>query len=290
MEFEGYTTLSRLGQGAATVIYKVRCNRTKKVYALKQIKRDNDTNGRVFEQVENEYRISQQVNHRNVRKTVELRRVRKLFRTIELQLIMEYLNGKTLEVAHRSDVFHLVGIFYRVARGLRAIHEAGYVHADIKPNNIMLCGGSKVKIMDLGQGCPIAAVKQRIQGTPDFIAPEQVLKMPLDDRTDVFNLGATMYWCLTGKFFPTRLQSKRTETTVNLGGVSEARSPQELNVQVPSLLSNLVMDCCRNSPSSRPESMLEIKTKLKACAELLKRQRKQALSKGSQASEIDTEP
>ena len=64
------------------------------------------------------------------------------------------------------------------------------------------------KIIDLGQSCPIGTTKSRIQGTPDYIAPEQVKRRTLGPRTDVFNLGATMYWALTGKNVPTLIPKK----------------------------------------------------------------------------------
>ena len=60
-----------------------------------------------------------------------------------------------------------------------------------------------LKIIDLGQSCKLGAIKSRIQGTPDYIAPEQVLRKHISHRTDIFNLGATMYWALTGKNVPT---------------------------------------------------------------------------------------
>jgi serine/threonine-protein kinase len=117
----------------------------------------------------------------------------------------------------------------------------------------------------------MASVKKRIQGTPDFIAPEQVLKMPLDARTDVFNLGATMYWCLTGKPYPTRLQSQRAGMALNIDSAKEVDTPQECNPQVPGVLSSLVMDCCRNNPGSRPLDMNAVIKKLHTAEHMLQR-------------------
>src|SRR5205085_12491791 len=59
------------------------------------------------------------------------------------------------------------------------------------------------RVIDLGQSCPIGTVKQRIQGTPDYIAPEQVRRKPLTAQTDMFNFGASLYWCVTDRHIPT---------------------------------------------------------------------------------------
>ena len=80
----------------------------------------------------------------------------------------------------------VVRIFQAVASAMGHMHSMGFIHADMKPNNIIV--GSKngaVKVIDFGQSCSIGTRKARIQGTPDFIAPEQVKLRPLDARTDV---------------------------------------------------------------------------------------------------------
>ncbi len=248
----GYTAVSILGKGAGSIIHKVRHDRTGKIFALKQVKKKDDPEGRFFEQIQSEYKVGRSVSHPNVRQIYELRRVHRLLRVVELHLRMEYLEGQTLDRAGIADLTVLVGVFADVGRALRAMHQAGFVHADIKPNNVMICNTHNVKIFDLGQSCRSGSVKPRIQGTPDFIAPEQVMKLPLDERTDVFNLGTTMYWCLTGKPFPTRIKSSQRTGSFDIGSARHAETPQECNPEVPAVLSHLVMDCCRNSPANRP--------------------------------------
>ena len=247
-----YKKISVLGKGAGSTIYKVRNARTGKVYALKHVRRQDDPEGRFFEQIQTECRVGRAVCHPNVRAIHELHRLRKMLRIVELYLIMEYLDGKTLDRAGITDLLRLVSVFAAIGAGLRAMHQVGFVHADIKPNNVMICDGQKIKIFDLGQSCRRGSVKQRIQGTPDFIAPEQVMKLLVDERTDVFNLGTTMYWCLTRRAFPTRIKSQMRSGAIDIASARHALTPQEIDPEVPVVLSNLVMDCCRNSPGSRP--------------------------------------
>ena len=66
------------------------------------------------------------------------------------------------------------------------MHKRGFVHADIKPGNILVTERDEVKIIDLGQACATGTVKKRIQGTPGYMAPEQAHRQTITDKTDGF--------------------------------------------------------------------------------------------------------
>jgi serine/threonine-protein kinase len=150
-------------------------------------------------------------------------------------------------------------IFSQVAEGVAHMNRAGWVHADLKPNNILVDEDRTVKLIDLGQSCPVGTTKQRIQGTPDYIAPEQVKRQPLDARTDVFNFGATLYWVLAGKPISTALPKNGQ---VTLRSDTAIAPPDHLNPDVPPALSKLVMDCIEVLPNRRPSSMDEVISRL----------------------------
>jgi serine/threonine-protein kinase len=118
-----------------------------------------------------------------------------------------------------------------------------------------------IKIIDLGQSCRLGQIKKRIQGTPDYIAPEQVRREHLSHRTDIFNLGATMYWALTGKNVPT-LIPKKNEFGIAVDGSESVKSPHELYPKIPQSWSDLVMKCVNEKPAKRPSNMLEITSQL----------------------------
>ena len=119
-----------------------------------------------------------------------------------------------------------------------------------------------MKIIDFGQSCPIGHKKDRIQGTPDYIAPEQVRRLNLDQRTDVFNLGATMYWVLTGKTYPTELPA-HLRRSVEIVKSEKPLSPKEINDKFPLVLSQLIMDCCKSNPNDRPGDAKQVESRLK---------------------------
>lgn len=266
-----YDVLECLGEGARSIIYRVVDPTTQKIFALKHVVRSIQKDIRFVEQMETEFEISRQFNHPNLRRTYELKIQKKLMLKIaEAYLLMEYVEGKTLDVRPPRSVLDTIDTFIQVAQGMKAMHAMGYVHCDMKPNNVLRSDSGVVKIIDFGQSCPIGTVKERIQGTPDFIAPEQVNRKPVTIQTDVYNLGATIYWCLTSKHVPTVYTvTKKGENSFLLE--NRIDTPQQLNPKVPLPLSNLVMDCISVRPQKRPADMEQVITRLELARHTLQK-------------------
>lgn len=267
-----YDVLERLGEGARSTIYAVRDPDSGKVFALKHVVRAEQKDIRFIEQMETEFEISRQFTHPNLRKSYELK-INKtmLLKTAEAFLLMELVDGKPLDVRLPSNMIEIVDTFIQAAQGLKAMHAMGYAHCDIKPNNILRNDQGVVKIIDFGQSCKIGTVKERIQGTPDYIAPEQVSRRPISVQTDVFNLGATLYWALLGRHIPTLYTvNKKGENSFLLD--TRIDSPQDLNPRVPPALSNLVMECISTRPAKRPSDMDQVITRLELAKHILNKQ------------------
>jgi len=271
-EISGYEVLDTLGHGARSAIYAVR-DKKNQVYALKRVQRKVEADQRFIDQAIGEHKIARQFDHPALRKSIKLTRVGWPFKVTEVQVLMELVDGKTLEEHHPTRMTELCDIFKRVAEGLAVMHDMGYVHADIKPKNILLTGGNAIKIIDFGQSCPIGTVKERIQGTPDYIAPEQVRRREITPSTDIFNLGASMYWLLTDRYVPTVLPSKAKKDSSELDmpavglkvneqdmelSKRDCPPPVELNDHVPPALSSLIMECVQRRPSKRPSTIKEV--------------------------------
>ena len=255
--YDGYEVVKRLGIGAASVIFSVRDKKSGEIRALKHVMRQDDEDKRMIQQVENEHRIGGKIDHPYIRKVYDLEKRRSRLRTNEVFLLMEYCPGISLEQSPQRSLIDLMLIFRMIAEGINGMHQVGFLHCDIKPNNIIIAENGAIRIIDLGQSCRIGTVKTRIQGTPDYIAPEQIKRKPLSRATDVFNLGATMYWALAGKHIPT-LVPKKTIDRVELADTSNTgptRSPHEIRPMIPPGVSNLVMDCVRHQPKDRPADM-----------------------------------
>ncbi len=261
----GYTIIRRIGNGARSTIYLATDDEDGSTVALKRLIWEKPEDHRVFEQTENEYKVAQKIDHPYVRKCYKLRKIRSMFRVREMLLSMEHFDGKPLEETETLSLGDVLLVFRMVAAGLNAMHQQGFIHCDIKPNNILINKNGAIKIIDLGQSCPIGTVKSRIQGTPEYIAPEQVRRKTLGPKTDIFNLGATMYWALTGKNVPTLISKKSllaSKDGVGLNGATKCPAPHELRRQLPIGISKLVMDCIKQDPAERPASIGEVMSRL----------------------------
>jgi serine/threonine protein kinase len=250
----GYEVVSRLGEGAGSVLYVVCDPESGQLNALKHVVRKEDKDIRYLEQLENEFNVSKQFRHPGLRKAVDLKQKRRLMAgVVEAALVMELVDGTPLDDLPLQPMPKLLDIFTQVAQAIAGLHYVRYVHCDLKPSNVLICPDGKVKVIDFGQAAKFGTVKERVQGTPDFIAPEQVRCKAVDPTTDVFCLGATMYWALTGRRMPTLFTVHKSDRNV----VREQLfpSPRELNDQVPDPLSKLTMWCVKISRGARPADM-----------------------------------
>ncbi len=127
-------------------------------------------------------------------------------------LVMEYLHGEDLGQRARRGGGRLpprtlLEVLRQVARGLNALHRRGIVHRDLKPGNIFLAEGTgagmQVKLLDFGLSKILDAGRQltrdmTLLGTPNYCSPEQMLEHCVDHRADIFALGVTVFWALSG--------------------------------------------------------------------------------------------
>ncbi len=260
---EGFRVMAELGRGAASIIYLVQDPKSKQIWALKNVVRDSEKDQRFLDQALTEYEIGSKIRSPRIRRVEKcITKKTGLLTVGELFLVMEHVDGASVEREPPATFEDAVLVCEQVAQGLANMHTAGFVHADMKPNNIIVDNELNAKVIDLGQSCKIGTVKQRIQGTPDYIAPEQVHRRAITPKTDVYNLGAAMYWMLTRSFVPTALAKGDSL----LGSVEDhllerPKRSIDLNPRVPEMLDKLVMECVEVNPDQRP-SMEQVADRL----------------------------
>ncbi|MBO6739774.1 MAG: serine/threonine protein kinase [Phycisphaerales bacterium] len=265
---EGYRVISEIGRGAASVIYLVQDPKTKQIWALKHVVKKNPKEQRFLDQTETEYKIASQLDHDSIRKIPRIIKKGTLLKTNELYLVMELVDGVSLHEEQPEDLATLVDIFHQTASALAQMHDRGFVHADMKPHNVIvgvgLDGNYTAKLIDLGQSCKTGTIKKRIQGTPDYIAPEQVHRREITPKTDIYNFGATMYWVLTGKNIPTAMGHQKDSLVGSLDDslIEKATPVSEINPLVPDRLNDLIMQCVEVELEQRPVSMDVVSDKL----------------------------
>ena len=257
----GYTIVDVLGEGAASVIYRATDPTTRQNYALKHVIRKTEKDTRFIDQLEGEFEVASKVRHPALRRCYDLKFNKTLlWKVTDAGLVMELFEGDPLEFRLPDSVPAIVDVFITTAAALDSLHAMGYVHCDLKPNNILVSPHGEVKVIDLGQAVKVGTKKTRIQGTPDYIAPEQVKLAAVTIRTDVYNFGATMYWALTRRKLPTLFTAGKKDNSFVL--TDAIPTPRDINRGVPEPLSHLVMECVRTSPSKRPNDMAIIAKRL----------------------------
>ncbi len=256
-EIHGYRVIEPIGEGAASRLYVVSDPRSRRLHALKHVTSRGARDRRFLAQVEREFEVGSKVDHPAVRSARRLLRYREIVRTSELALILDFVDGVPLDSARFGDLRGLFECFATVAEGLRHLHELGFAHADLKPGNILVGTDGRGTIIDLGQACRLGERKSRIQGTPGFLAPEQVALGAIDERTDAFLLGATIYRYLTGRYASGEMVEDATP----------APPLRRLRRDLPSGADEIVHACLEAAPDRRPGDLAVVAERLRAVAE-----------------------
>ena len=267
-----FHVVGTLGTGAHSTILHVRREEDGKNYALKVVQIDGADEQKFLVQAEHEFEVAGMLDHPNLLKFFALEKVKDwLFRVRKAHLLLEYVNGKTLDTCPRLSMPRLVQVFKCVADGMVHMHRRGVCHGDLKPNNIMLSRGGDVKIIDFG----LARIKGegggRIQGTPEYMAPEQVKHSLINERTDIYNLGGAMYRLVSWRLPPSTVSEEDNHMPLDAKTWAHIYKPvEELQPNIPPALAELINRCLSFDAMKRPERMSEVQNVLdRLCDELV---------------------
>lgn len=254
-----YRVVNTLGNGAGSTILLI-SDKTAggKRYALKVVRKQDPEDEVYVQQAFTEFEAAKKLNHPAIAKVFDCRTKKAWFKVTGVELLLEYVDGKTLDEIEAPELSQLVLIFCQVASALTHMHRRGVYHGDLKPGNIMLAKNGQVKLIDFGTAWVRGQDKNRIQGTPNFIAPEQATEKVVDEKTDIYNLGATMYRMFTGRY--------AQQGMLKPGDDRKLVPPLKINPRIAPALSELIVATLSLDPSKRPAGMFEIRDQLSAIA------------------------
>ena len=252
-----YRIIQKIGEGGMGVVYKALDTKLDRPVALKflpsELTRDQVSKKRFIQ----EAKAAAALNHPNITVVYEIGEDKG--RTF---IAMEFIEGQTLKdkiEARPLAVGEALDIASRVAEGLGEAHKKGIIHRDIKPANIMLTRKGQAKIMDFGLaklawGADLTKPSM-IMGTVAYMSPEQAKGEDVDQRTDIWSLGATLYEMLTGKLpFGSRQGPSLIHAILN-------EKPGPLRLEYPAIsrpAQRLILKMLEKDPKNRHRSVDEI--------------------------------
>jgi serine/threonine-protein kinase len=261
--WDRYELLSFIGRGGMGDVWKARDPRLGRFVAIKFLRRDTPEIAHRFAR---EAQVQARIDHDNVCQVYEVGDV-----DGHAYIAMQYISGGSLkEISDLVSVRDKVEIMVDVADALHAAHQAGLIHRDVKPANILVersdDDGWRPFVVDFGIARDVDSrgdVTQSgmVLGTPAFAAPEQVRgeTRTLDRRTDVYSLGATLYWFLTDR---PPYDGGYPEV---LAGITdrEPQPPHRLNPEIPVDLETIVLKCLEKVPDRRYPTAREVSEDLR---------------------------
>lgn len=268
-----YRIDEHIGGGGMGEVYRAEHVMMKKTVAVKVLRSQVADRENVAERFRREAQAAANIDHSNVCDATDFGRTD----DGEFYLVMEYLEGETLEerLTRRGpmDGDRVAAIADEVAAALERAHDLGIVHRDLKPDNVMLVdrnGDEEVKVLDFG----ISRVQMAddmssltktgaIFGTPDYMAPEQAAGKTVDHRADLYALGAVMYELLAGRPVFEADQSIRT-MAAHLEEMPTPLDEIEETADVSPELADLVMGLLEKDPDDRPQTATDVRGRLAA--------------------------
>jgi serine/threonine-protein kinase len=258
-----YLVLERLGQGAMGEVFKARHRRLGRLAALKVIRSQRVADPRYRARFEREVQAAARLDHPHVAHAFDAGH-----HGDALFLAMEYIDGTDLQCLVAREGPLPVGRACEYARhaalGLQHAHDRGVLHRDVKPPNLLLASaGTVVKVLDFGlarlaDNTNRAALTARgaVLGTPDYLPPEQIRDpRRADERSDLYGLGCTLYFLLTGHPpFPRGSPLQRMLAHLR----EEPRPVDKARPGLPAGLTGLVSVLMAKRPRDRPQTAAEV--------------------------------
>jgi serine/threonine-protein kinase len=265
-----YHVLAELGRGGMGIVWKARDRKLDRLVAIKRLPREWTHDKVARERFMQEARAASAIDHQNICTIYDIGSNREG----QLYIVMAHYEGETLkERIEREDLetHEIVDIATQICDGLEAAHARGIVHRDIKASNIILCCDGIVKVLDFGLAKRVSATTDaetwlegldtpgRPLGTANYMAPERILEMPLDPRSDIFSLGVLMYEMATKR--RPFAGSSSAETVMNVLD-KEAEPLTLVSPSRPEWLERIVHTALAKDARDRYPSALDLRNRL----------------------------
>jgi hypothetical protein len=246
-----YELVSRIAIGGMGEVWKATDKVIGRTVAIKILKEEYFGDPGFRERFRAEARHAALVNHEGIANVFDYGEEEG-----KAYLVMEMVPGEALStILEREKVLppeRVLSIIWQTAQALHQAHQAGLVHRDIKPGNLLITPEGQVKITDFGisrvtDQVPLTATGQ-VMGTVQYLAPEQASGKPASPATDIYSLGIVAYEALSGR------RPFRGESQVSIAMAHIKEAPPELPGTIPEPVRKLVMSCIAKKAAGRPQN------------------------------------
>src|SRR5215212_9044706 len=254
---ERYRVVGLLGRGGMGEVYRAEDLTLGQPVALKFLPEALSAEGAMLARFHREVRVARQISHRNVCRVYDIGEAEG-----QQFLSMEYVRGEELSSVlkrfGRLPADKATEIARQLCAGLAAAHEAGVLHRDLKPSNVMIDEKGDVRVTDFG----LAGLLEEfgggaaLEGTPEYMSPEQLAGRELNERSDLYSLGLVLYELYTGRKAFTAgtlselLRLRKTE--------SMPERPSTIVRDLDPSVERVVERCLAPEPKERPTSALQV--------------------------------
>lgn len=271
-----YEVRDVLGRGASGVVYAGFDRQAGDEIALKVIHREHCHTRQIFARYKREAAILERIGGEHIVRFLGFLEHEGL-----LVIALEHVQGMSLEALLKEGPLAIetsVTIATQICRGLEHAHEAGVIHRDLKPGNVMVthdeAGRPTARILDFGlakvvlggHGTTGLTERDMIFGTPEYMAPEQARGDDVDVRCDVYAVGIILYEMLTGTV-PFRAKTPLATMTAQLTEAVEPPRARAKHRNIPSALETVLLRCLEKASTNRYTSVRELREAIAAATE-----------------------
>jgi len=269
--FSHYKILEKLGSGGMGVVYKAQDTRLGRNVALKFLPGELAQNRQALERFQREARAASALDHPNICTIHDIGE-----QDGQPFIVMQFLKGHTLRKFLGSgplDQDHLIEWSVQISSALKAAHDKGIIHRDIKPDNVFVTDSGPIKLLDFGLAKLVeegpygagAELDTQVEGpltapgigvgTPYYMSPEQLLDKELDARSDIFSFGVLLYEMATDSMpFQGQDLGAVFQKILNEAPVS----PEKLNPELPDPLGRVIQKALEKDRKARYQSAKDL--------------------------------
>lgn len=260
-----YRILKKLGEGGMGSVYLARDLSLEREVAIKVISPELARTPRLMARFRVEAIAQAKLNHPNITAIHSFEQEKDNY-----FIVMEFVDGKTLKHVIKEKgkipLTQAMNIFSQILKAITYAHSQGVVHRDIKPSNIFLTKDQQAKIGDFGiakvEGIEGLTKMGSTLGSPLYSSPEQLMGKKIDNRTDIYSLGITLYQMLTGEL-PFKPSTDSEYQVIQEVLKTTIKKPSELDKTIPPEVDAVIMKSLAKAPEDRFKGAAEFDTAIK---------------------------